>query len=281
MVDGVTHICQNCQNSFEGRFCNQCGEKVYTSHDRSLKHIFEEFAHFVSHFDNKLFISLRTIFFRPGQLSLDYCAGKRIRYYPPVSLFLIMVVLYLLFPIFKGLNMPLEIYNDSWGRHAKELISSKMKKENLSFQQLSAKYEKTSEKVAKILLFLTIPMSALPLYLVFFRKRKYYFDSVIFSAELNTVFLLTTFFIFPVVLFIIFRILKLVGHPILRTNDIVVSAISYALISGLFFPAAIRRFYHLSRPIAIVSYLYFAFFHILIIFWLYKYLLFVISMALT
>ena len=53
------------------------------------------------------FNTLKKIFTKPGQLSVDYCNGKRKTYFKPLSLFLLLVVVYLLFPVFEGLNMKL------------------------------------------------------------------------------------------------------------------------------------------------------------------------------
>ena len=73
--------CKNCQHEFTGKFCNQCGEKVYSEHDKSLKHVFEEGFHFLTHFEGTFFNTLRTIVLRPGKLSLDFCYGIRKRYF--------------------------------------------------------------------------------------------------------------------------------------------------------------------------------------------------------
>src|SRR4051812_49053712 len=97
------HTCKNCGNRFNGKFCNQCGEKVYTDKDRSVLHFVEEGFHFLTHFDGNFITTLKAIFIRPGQLSQDYSIGIRKKYFKPLSLFLILVVLYLLFPMFRGL----------------------------------------------------------------------------------------------------------------------------------------------------------------------------------
>src|SRR5438128_2634934 len=104
------HTCKNCHNNFKGSFCNYCGEKVYTEHDKSIKHVLEEALHFVSHFEGKLLATIKSIILKPGKYSSDFCYGIRRKYYQPVSLFLLMVILYLLFPKMQGLNMRFETY---------------------------------------------------------------------------------------------------------------------------------------------------------------------------
>ena len=86
-------ICKNCGNSFTGKYCNQCGEKVYGEKDKSVFHFFEEGLHFITHFDGTFFNTLKKLFTQPGQLSVDYCNGKRKSYFKPLSLFLLLVVI--------------------------------------------------------------------------------------------------------------------------------------------------------------------------------------------
>src|ERR671913_130444 len=41
--------CKHCGNYFSGKYCNKCGEKVYTDHEKSIPHFFEEAFHFLTH----------------------------------------------------------------------------------------------------------------------------------------------------------------------------------------------------------------------------------------
>src|SRR5579871_2821131 len=101
------HVCKNCKHSFVGNFCNACGEKVYHENDRAFKHLFEEVLHFLTHFDGTLLRNIKTMLTYPGKVSEDFCYGIRKKYFKPLSLFLLLVILYLLFPLFGGLNMKL------------------------------------------------------------------------------------------------------------------------------------------------------------------------------
>ncbi|PWT72486.1 MAG: hypothetical protein C5B59_15555 [Bacteroidetes bacterium] len=275
-------VCKNCQNTFTGKYCNECGEKAYSEHDRSLSHVVHEFSHLTLHFDSKIFTSIKTIFSKPGLLSKDFCDGKRKKYYPPVSLFLVMVILYLIFPVFRGLNLPLNYYRDFYGRASRQMIEEKMAKEEIQFDRLAEKYEKVSEKTAKILLFLVIPMSAIPLYLIFYWKRKYLFDSIILSAELNTTFIFVIFFMIPLLILLAFHLFHLpAGNENKFKGDLGASILFYFVVTGLFFPAAIHRFYEIGWAKTILAYLVFIVCHATIIFVIYRYILFHVTMALV
>mgnify|MGYP003546581747 FL=1 len=103
-------VCKNCGNHFTGKFCNQCGEKIYNEKDKLIKHLFNDAIHFTSHFDGTFLTSLKTAITKPGKISLDYCSGIRKKYFKPVPFFLLLVVFYLLFPRFQGLNMKAGTY---------------------------------------------------------------------------------------------------------------------------------------------------------------------------
>jgi Protein of unknown function (DUF3667) len=197
--------CKNCQNQFTGKFCNACGQKVYTDSDKSLKHIFTELFHFLTHFEGTFFTTLKTIFTKPGQLSLDYCNGIRKKYFKPISFYLLIVVVYLIFPVAHGLNPKFnEIKQDSYVNRSMVLnIESIKKTRGYNDEVLSVKYNEKADKISKLLLFIFIPFGAFLLYLLSFRK-KFAFDYFILSTEINSFFLLSFFVIVPVLLMSLF-----------------------------------------------------------------------------
>ena len=89
--------CNNCNGEFIGNYCSNCGEKMFNKKDLSLKHFAEESFEGFVHFDNKFFRTLKTLLISPGQLSLDYINGKRVRYMKPVQSFLIINLIFFFF----------------------------------------------------------------------------------------------------------------------------------------------------------------------------------------
>jgi hypothetical protein len=153
--------CKNCGHQFYGKYCNECGEKVYTEHDRTAFHFIEEGVHFLTHLDGTFFTTVRTIFSRPGQVSVDYAYGIRKKYFRLLSLFLLLVVLYLLFPLFEGLNMKLYYHeiHPMYGRYAKEQVEEIMRTKHLSEAQVAEVFHKIAEKTSKALLLVLIPLN--------------------------------------------------------------------------------------------------------------------------
>src|SRR5215510_13853095 len=172
--------CKNCGYQFHGKYCTHCGEKVYGEHDKKLSHFLEEAFHFITHFDNKIFRSFWLMLVRPGFVPKEYCEGKRKRYFSPISLFMVGVVIYLLFPLLQGMNISFANHlNNNNSLHFYAIQNWAVHKagaEHISLDTLAEKFDHLSPKFSKIFLVVLIPLTGLILAALFHRKRKYYFD---------------------------------------------------------------------------------------------------------
>lgn len=200
----TTLTCKNCGNNYTDNFCNHCGEKRYEEKDKSVPHLLLEGLHFITHLEGTFFNTIITLFKRPGKFSLDYCNGIRKKYFKPLSLFLLLVILYLLFPIFNGLNIkPHEhVTHSLYGEYAMRKAIKVMEEKQMTDAQFGEAFRHASEKTSKFLLFLIIPVMALFSWMTSFKKRKYFYDNFVFSIEATSLFILWTFLIFP----LLFRI---------------------------------------------------------------------------
>ena len=206
------HECIDCGNSFSGNYCNNCGEKRYTGHDKTVSHIVHEAVHFTTHLDSKYLKTLWLFISKSGLVSKEFCEGRRKKYFKPVSMFLIAIVLYLLFPLLPGLNLKFGTHianNDTMGiQYSRSWAIQKIRKEKLTDIQFAEKFDHTSPKFAKVLLLLLLPLTALSLSLIFVKKKRYFFDHFILSAEINASVVYLFFIILPltaIVLSWIFR----------------------------------------------------------------------------
>ncbi len=240
---GVPVTCKNCGHIFEGNYCNQCGEKVYTRHDSTMLHLVEEGAHFITHFEGSFFNTLKALTV-PGKLATDYCNGIRKRYFKPISFFLLVIVLYLLFPLAEGLNQRLSYHlvNPFYGGYATKKLEHVLQHTGLTIQQASDIFHQKSEKASKFLLLILIPASALILQIFTFKKHRLFFDQVILATEINTSFILLAFFILS--LFI--KLIYLLVHFFATVNDGLIETFLGLFLVPLillYTYRAIRRFY--------------------------------------
>lgn len=95
---GHEHVrCPNCYRELKTKFCAHCGQKKIHRGDLSLEHAWHHLVHEIVHVDGKIFQSLKLLYTRPGQLTLDFLAGRRARHVHPIRLFLVIGFAYFLF----------------------------------------------------------------------------------------------------------------------------------------------------------------------------------------
>ncbi len=306
--------CKNCGNQFVGKYCNRCGEKVYTPHDKSVPHFFEDALHFLTHFEGTFFNTLKAIFTKPGKLSLDYCDGLRKKYFKPLPFFMLLVVLYLIFPMFTGLNMPFAYYlnKGSYANHVtgkktgvnidslqvsidaivnkKNLqltnewygyryrVADSIIKTNPSLAKLETAFNKKSEKTSKILLLVLLPLLAIVLWLFSIRKKRLFFDHLVLSTEINSLYLLISFFIMPPVIMFLYKVFPHIAIQYL--SDFSIAAFSSTLL-GIYTAAAFRRFYGDAGWWAILKAILMIIAHYFIVQLIYKFILFAVTFYLS
>jgi len=89
------HNCLNCGAHVEKHYCSDCGQPNLELKESFWAFISHSIAHYF-HFDNKFFQTLSPLLTKPGQVTLDYLAGKRARYINPVSMYIFVSIIYFL-----------------------------------------------------------------------------------------------------------------------------------------------------------------------------------------
>jgi hypothetical protein len=85
--------CLNCGNEVEFHYCSFCGQPNVQLKEPFWGFIAHSIGHYF-HFDSKFFHTLIPLLSQPGQVTLDYLAGKRARYIHPVSLYIFVSIVY-------------------------------------------------------------------------------------------------------------------------------------------------------------------------------------------
>jgi hypothetical protein len=85
--------CPNCSATVAGHFCHQCGQETVL-HPPSAREFMHEFiGHYVA-IEGKLWQTLKLLLLKPGQLTLEYMAGRRVRYVQPLRVYLTFSVIF-------------------------------------------------------------------------------------------------------------------------------------------------------------------------------------------
>jgi hypothetical protein len=106
--------CLNCQTIMQGPYCFQCGQ-----HEKSSIRHFGVFVRDVIddvfNLDSRAVRTIKPLLFSPGFLTTEYLSGRRMRYVPPLRLY---VIASLMFFLLVGLIVPRDAFKVNFGINA-------------------------------------------------------------------------------------------------------------------------------------------------------------------
>lgn len=96
--------CKNCNNSFEGNFCNNCGQKADTK-KLNIHYLRHKVQYLILHSDKSVLYACRQLFTRPGDTIREYIEGKRVKYFEPFSMLVGLAAFYGLLYFYFNINL--------------------------------------------------------------------------------------------------------------------------------------------------------------------------------
>ena len=90
-----TSECQNCLTPLKGAYCYECGQSVRGS-DRFFLTLVNEAFEDIFSMNSRVWKTFGNLLWRPGFLSNEYFAGRRVRYIPPIRLYFTLSILFFL-----------------------------------------------------------------------------------------------------------------------------------------------------------------------------------------
>lgn len=85
-------LCANCTAPLQGAFCHDCGQSI-KSVIQPVSHMLEDAGDLFFHLDERVVHTLPPLFLKPGFLTLEYFAGRRVRYIAPFRLMFVFCLL--------------------------------------------------------------------------------------------------------------------------------------------------------------------------------------------
>jgi Protein of unknown function (DUF3667) len=146
-----------------------------------LKHFLSHVVHEFTHLDsNKVIKTLLSLLFRPGLLTDEYLAGRKGHYINPIRVYLTISFLYFLF----GWGALLQ----AGGGAAKNLVSqgwfaTMAKQRGVEPHSLAERIDQNREKYVSGMRFVGVLLSGTFLTFLYYGKRKYYAEHLIFSLH--------------------------------------------------------------------------------------------------
>jgi hypothetical protein len=90
-----TAHCKNCNAVLLGRFCVNCSQAADV-HVPSTMELIHEMLEGLTHSDSRLWRTLALLWLKPGKLTQEFVAGRRVAYLPPFRLYLILSIVFFL-----------------------------------------------------------------------------------------------------------------------------------------------------------------------------------------
>lgn len=180
--------CATCGAALVGVYCHRCGEKTVSSHDYSFSKFIEESADILTHYDSKLYRSVRLLISKPGYLTAEFFRGRRIPYVKPVQLFLLVNIFYFLAVSIFGWNtfathLDIHLNNGYYGLLARSMVDGKLAQRTITFEEYRSMFDHMSTTLSKSLIFTMIPFMAFILQGLYWKPRRYYVENLYLSIH--------------------------------------------------------------------------------------------------
>ncbi|HCW06216.1 MAG TPA: hypothetical protein DGG95_02500, partial [Cytophagales bacterium] len=188
-MEEVIHTCKSCGNKFKGNFCNECGEKILHASDRSFKKFSETIFRAITFADSKFLKTLWLVLMKPGFISKEFVEGKRVNYLNPLSLFLVLNLVYFLFPVIQLFNASLntQLRSSAVHMHLKNLyshiVATKITSMGVDLSSFTLIYNLKTVGLAKLMVMVFVVISSLPLNLFYYKRNRFFTDHIDYMVE--------------------------------------------------------------------------------------------------
>lgn len=85
--------CLNCGAHIPDRYCPHCGQENLEPRE-TVGHVVNHFFSDITHYDSKFLVTIRYLLFKPGFLTKEYLAGRRVSYLNPVRMYVFISAIF-------------------------------------------------------------------------------------------------------------------------------------------------------------------------------------------
>ena len=274
--------CVSCGGDVSTPYCPRCGERRARDRKRSLVEFGAESFEALTSFDGRAIRTYRLLLARPGELTLAFIRGVRLRYLPPLQCFLIANLLFFLWSTgmnVRVLDTPLSVHvsNGLYGAAAKRLLVEKVREQKGDSVLVAREFETVTGAQAKSLVLVMVPLFALGIAALTIGRKRYAVDHIVFSLHFYTYLFVLLAAVVSLLRGLMYALPRSISVRIFGNDD---NLLSVLLISGiaLYLWIALRRVYQLGQFRAALTGVAAAFLTFFV-FVTYRVLLFFITMA--
>lgn len=192
----TTAACANCGQVPVGRYCPACGQRQLSRAQFSLRHLAGELGANLLQWDNKLLRTLALALAKPGELSALYLAGARTRYTSPITLLLLLFFFFFIGSVpLTDFTLPLDAHLQ-WGKWYSapfaEWVQAKAAATSGGMTALASAFGLQQHELAKTLVLLHVPLFAIGLKVLHWRRDVYYVEHIIVASHFLVAVMLLT-----------------------------------------------------------------------------------------
>ena len=192
-------VCPNCGAPRPRRHCPECGEARIEPDELTLRHFAAQAVEQVTSVDGTLWRTLRTLVLRPGELTVEYFAGRRRRYAKPLQLFLLTNVAVLLFLQVAGIDVQrgrrtlamyeagrvqaAMVFDD--GPLVKRVVELRRARTRLTPEAFATRFDARRAGMGQTAWLLAVPLVAGALALLYARRREPFLRHLVCATHLS------------------------------------------------------------------------------------------------
>jgi hypothetical protein len=234
--------CPNCSRRSDEEYCPRCGQQRRREGDLSVRHVWRQVIHETFDVDGRILGSIKLLLTRPGQLTLDFLEGRRVRHVHPLKLFLVMSAIYFLLsggPMVRigwsdAPSSPSEgvTATQLLGRpspRVEQLLRGKAESQNLSYEAFKLKVDGQLELLFKAAFTAGVVANGFGLALLFRGRRPYLAEHMVMALHVSCFAMVVTV--------AVQQVQRLFGLGPTRLGGLIAVAVV------LYFVAAARRVY--------------------------------------
>lgn len=203
-------LCPNCEAKVFGPYCAQCGQETVIGKLRLRDFSHEYLQNFVT-LEGRLWRSLWLLICQPGQLTLEFLAGRRRRYVRPLPLYLSLSFLLFVVLALAPMDSLIRFDEASAKKVAAEPVVAPSaealqlevslpewlkplgKRYDHAIQQLNQDPKGASQRLLPVVLarlpyavFMLVPLFALNTRLLYWRRRRGYAEHFLFALHVHS-----------------------------------------------------------------------------------------------
>lgn len=186
--------CPNCGTTLVGSFCHSCGEKKLSARDLSVATVFHEVFNDFLHLDNRILRTLRVLLTKPGELTRAYFEGGRSRYTKPLTLFVLLNILFFIIQPHTGLlqySFASYLGKSATGLgYRTRLVDAKLAASGEPRNLYAVRFDSRLAEQKKSLLIFSVPILAGIMKLLYGRRR-HFVEHLVFAVHIYAIMLLT------------------------------------------------------------------------------------------